>query len=188
MNDQALIQTARNLRKSVGVTALALPWLLMLQAGAQESLSAFYWTSGRDSFVAALALVSGFMFAYSGLDWRDRYAGRAAAVAASLVAYFPTAPDGATTTQQIHGAIHGGGALVFFGSLAYMAYQLFPRGARPAMVRFYRACSVVIVAAMAVSAVGILFGAPGRYVLIAETIAITAFGASWWLIAREVKV
>lgn len=185
MNDATLLQTARNLRKSVGLTAIALPVALLLLAGPQDSISAFYWTdSGRDALVGALALVSGFLMAYAATDWRSRYAARVAAVSAACVAWFPTAPVNPTTTDQVMGAIHGTAALIFFGALAYHCYQLFPVGASKAMARFYRGCAFVIVAAIVISAWGIVVGAPGRYVLVMETLAIWAFGAAWWLVAK----
>lgn len=176
-----LNQTARGLRKSVGTTAITLPILLLLIAGPQDSISATYYTAGRNSLVGALGLIAGFLWCYAGIDWRDRWAGRAASIAAALIASCPTAPANPVGWDRWIGAVHGLSALVFFGALAYFCWQLFPRGASLRRARFYRFCACVIVFGIVVSAWGIIAVAPGAYTFWLEAMSIWAFGTAWFV-------
>lgn len=119
------------LRKTIGILGIALPFVLFLgaylifQTGIQSSLSSYYHTEMRDVFVGTLFVIGFFLFAYNGYDLADKVAGYIACIAAVGLALFPTAPDGATSTDTIIiGYIHLGFAAIFFLALIYFSFAI----------------------------------------------------------------
>src|SRR5208283_1867974 len=120
-------------RQLIGYTGLALPWLLILIVLWREgrpvwegldSVSAYYYTGANALFVGMLFVLGLFLAAYEGYENRfqkwDQGCARIAAVAALLVAFFPTeAPHVEGITRLAWwgpwiGRIHFGAAVVLF--------------------------------------------------------------------------
>lgn len=165
-----LVVSYLTLRRAIGVLGIALPFVLPALGGAQHSLSAYYGTPARDVLVGTLCLIGAFLLAYRGYDRRDRAAGVVGGLAIIGVAWVPW--DG---PQPL---LHTLCAAVFFASAAYFALVLFPLSAgqpTPAKLhrnRVYRICGWTIVAMLIAAAAG----AP---LLLAEAVAVIAFGAAW---------
>lgn len=200
-NDSPLIFSYLALRKTIGILGIALPFVLFLgaylifQTGIQSSLSSYYHTEMRDVFVGTLFVIGFFLFAYIGYDLADKIAGYIAGIAAIGVALFPTAPDGATSTDTIIiGYIHLGFAAIFFLALIYFSLFLFtktnpdktPTKRKLQRNRVYRVCGYTM--ALCILLVVIYFLLPGetairlktlRPVYWLEAIAIVSFGVSW---------
>src|SRR5438477_12711319 len=97
-SDNSLVISYLTLRRAIGFIGLLLPVALGLGkllfdgAGLETSISAYYYTSMRNVFVASLCAIGIFLGSYRGFDRRDEVAGKAAFVLAVLVAMFPTTP------------------------------------------------------------------------------------------------
>ena len=183
-----MLITALNLRKSIGISAILLPVVLLVMAGPQDSFSAYYWTSQRDTLVGTLAVIGAFLMAYNGYDKRDMVTAKIAGVAAMFVAWFPTSPPGAAKfgVEWWTGAVHGSSALIFFGALAYFCLRLFPLtagGMTPEKIkrnRIFKGAGYVLLGAIAVSIAGVAMGDDsGPIVFWAETAGVWAFGWAW---------
>lgn len=131
-------------RQLIGYIGLALPWLLILIVLLRDgwtvwegldSVSAYYYTGANALFVGMLFVLGLFLAAYEGYDnkfqkWDRRFA-RSAAVAAVLVALFPTAaPEVKGITPLAWwgpwiGRIHLGAAFVLFVIFAMFCLWLF---------------------------------------------------------------
>ena len=190
------------LRKYIGYLGLGMPIILVLGnyfiAGAVElltSLSSYYHSGARNLFVAVLAAIAVFAFAYRGYDARDNVAGDIAAISALGVAFFPSAdgnpdPDASATVNLIHMT----SAVIFFLTLAYFALYLFPK-TNPTLAmtpqkrkrnRVYRISGYTIILSLLAIGVYKLF-LETRYISLQdykpvfwlETLALFAFGFSW---------
>ena len=118
-------------RQLIGYIGLVLPILLILIAVVRdgmerwrslESISAYYYTGAVAAFVGMLVALALFLFTYRGYknkyNWADRWAAKAAAGAALVLAFFPTkAPVGVLPlswwTPTI-GILHHVAAIVLF--------------------------------------------------------------------------
>jgi hypothetical protein len=139
--------------------------------------------------LVALAL---FLFTYRGYKnkyyWADRAASITAAVAALVIALFPTAaPAGVPALlwwRPIIGVLHHVFAVVLFTMFAVFALWLFritpsgeqfPRDKRWRN-RVYLVCGIVIVASIIWAGVA---GLNGRSIFWPESVALVAFSVSW---------
>lgn len=131
-------------RQLIGYIGLALPWLLILFVlwrdgrpvwEGLDSVSAYYYTGANALFVGMLFVLGLFLTAYEGYDnkfqkW-DRLLARIAAVAAVLVASFPTAAPQVEGIKALAwwrpwiGGIHLGAAFVLFVTFAVFSLWLF---------------------------------------------------------------
>jgi hypothetical protein len=206
------------MRTMIGTTGILLPVALLLgdlllsgrgPAG-RNSLSAYYWSGGRDVFVGALCAISVFLITYKVVEANlDNTLSVVAGLAALTVALFPTArPDPSvaalTPLQERLGetavsAVHVAGAVVFIGSLAALSVCFAIReGCRPARPtarcgpRFWRtyhlACAGVIAVAVAGFGLSELLGGPDWAPAATEVVAVWAFGASWLAKGLELDV
>jgi len=81
----------RLLRFFIGFIAFALPIVVTIVASRDlSSISASYYTDGRDWFVGMLFIVGSFLLAYNGHSLKEEVASKLAAFAAFGVALFPT--------------------------------------------------------------------------------------------------
>jgi len=188
-------------RQLIGYIGLVLPGLLIVLAVARdgverwralESISAYYYTGAVAAFVGMLVALALFLFTYRGYrnkyNWADRWAAKVAAVAALVVAFFPTkAPEGVaalswwtTTTGRVH---HVAGIVLFtlFAVFALWLFRLTAEGERPApdkrwRNRVYLVCGLVILACMGWAGFN---GLNGRPIFLPESIALIAFAVSW---------
>jgi len=181
------------LRQTVGWIGISLPFVLvigvlLIPGGTtiQDSISHYYHTGMRDVFVGALCAVALFMFFYSGYDKWDDWAGNLAGVFAMGVAWFPTTAAGPSDAT---GMIHFTCAALFFLTLTVFSLFLFtqkdanPTPRKLIRNRIYIICGIImIICLIAIAIYYTLFhndGAKSSFVLVAEAIALIAFGVSW---------
>jgi uncharacterized membrane protein len=183
------------MRFAIGVLGLALPPLLVFlepllfdgQPWPRGSLSAYYYSGVRELFVGILCAIGVFLVIYK-ISERTRegrvstYAGAAVIV----VALFPTGKPGAavraTPLQDLLGekvveTIHFCAAGVFILLLALISRYFGKYHANGR--RFHYACAAAILLAFALAAFAGFTGEPDKGILIAEWLAVWAFGASW---------
>jgi hypothetical protein len=186
----------RALRLAMGIIALALPFVVtFIAATGLASVSASYYSSARDVFVGLLFVVSAFLFAYNGHSNVQSIASKVAAVAAVVVALFPTARSCELTSWV--SKLHTTAAVVLFGILIYFCLGPFREntkgqgGKKGLRARFYLGCALVMIGAMAA-------GVVGWFVLPCETrmeiklfywveaISLAAFGVAWIVAGKVV--
>jgi len=192
-------------RTAIGVLGVALPPALLIWAmdqGVQSSISAYYYTAGRDWFVGTLCVIGVFLIFYQYRPQHpelaksrippsirsgraDAYLGKCAGVAAVLVAPFPTTPPAGLTQPPIIGAAHGAAALVTFASPSLFPLLLFSQSSEKAGL--YRACGWLMLVCLAL--IGIYALSPEalrqalarwRPVLVFEWVLLWVFGYSWF--------
>jgi hypothetical protein len=188
-------------RQLIGYIGLLLPILLVMLAIARdgvaqwrslESISAYYYTGAVAAFVGMLVALALFLFTYRGYknayNWADRLAAKLAAVAALVVAFFPTKePEGVlalTWWTPNTGILHHVAAVVLFTLFAVFALWLFrltAAGERESADklwrnRVYMLCGLAIVACMLWAGYN---GMTGKPIFIPESVALVAFAASW---------
>ena len=201
-------------RQLIGYIGLALPWLLILivlwRDGRQvweglDSVSAYYYTGANTLFVGMLFVLGLFLVAYEGYDnkfqkW-DRLFARIAAVAAVIVALFPTAAPQVEGISPLAwwgpwiGRIHFMAAVVLFVIFGVFCLWLFRATEKsaakseidkkkmpdpdPDKIRrnhFYAFCGVVIFVCIIWAGYN---GANGKPIFWQEAIALTFFALSW---------
>jgi hypothetical protein len=202
------------LRNAIGIIGILLPFVLafgnMLFRGfvIQDSISSYYYTPMRDVLVGSLCAIGVFLFSYKGYDdpnhaWRrlpfkgtDDFASTLAGVCAVGVALFPT-QSGPTTLNEFIGSERSAGlhvlfAAVFFSSLAFISFWLFPKHGSPKddpvsehERLVYRLCGAAIVVCIAL--IVVVWALPSDSlikrlypVLFLESGAILAFSISWF--------
>ena len=193
---ETLVQSYLFLRRAVGTIGLALPVVLIVgdllwpPGTFLLSISASYYSPLRGVFVGSMCALGVFLLSYRGYGRVDDIAGNIAAVAAVGVGLFPTTPDfGPTTgTQQVIGGLHLAFAGIFFLTLTFFCWYLFPRTAdNPPTGRklrrntVYRVSGALILASIVLIAVAELTGVAASIhpMLWLETVAILAFGVAW---------
>ena len=198
------------MRVAVGALGIALPLALVLgepllfdgQPFPRGSLSAYYYSGVRELFVGSLCAIGVFLLTYKVAERsRENVLSICAGIAVTVVALFPTGRPGIGVTptplQNLLGEttverIHFVAAAVFIGSLAVISYYFAkppPESGRrsPSFWRKYHlTCAGVIVAALALAAVAGITSQPDKGLLIAEAVAIWAFGASWFMKGLEI--
>ncbi|MCU0458095.1 MAG: hypothetical protein MUE37_03270 [Bacteroidales bacterium] len=182
-----------SLRKAVGWIGILLPFVLVLgnififrEREVLTNMSVYYHTGMRDIFVGSICAIALFLFFYRGYDRWDDLSADIAGVFALGVAFFPTVEDGPWDWAAW---IHFISAACFLVILAIISLFLFTRGEEhpTGMKRkrniVYRVCGIVMLASLASIEIFFLFfdgiNSDSRYVLIAETVTLMAFGISW---------
>ena len=188
-------------RQLIGYIGLLMPLFLILLSQARdgmdrwrslESISAYYYSGAAAVFVGMLVSLALFLLPYRGYDnqygWADRWAARLAAVAALVVALFPTEAQGDLAAlswwTKTTGVFHHVAAVVLFSLFAVFALWLFRlkapgEAAAPDKVwrnRVYLLCGLTIIASMLWAGYN---GYHGRPIFIPESIALAAFAVSW---------
>jgi hypothetical protein len=190
-------------RQLIGYIGLVLPILLTVIArhrdGVErwknlESISAYYYTGAVSAFVGMLVALALFLFTYRGYankyNLADRLVSKVAALAALVVAFYPTAaPAGVpalTWWTPTMGVVHHAAAIVLFGMFAVFALWLFrltadgtTKAADPDKSRrnmFYVACGLAIVVCVLWAGYD---GYRGEAIFLPESVALVAFAASW---------
>ncbi len=193
---ETLVQSYLFLRRAVGTIGLALPVVLIVgdllwpPGTFLLSISASYYSPLRGVFVGSMCALGVFLLSYRGYGRVDDIAGNIAAVAAVGVGLFPTTPDFGTTTgtQQIIGGLHMAFAGVFFLTLTFFCWYLFPRTTDNPPTRrklrrntVYRVTGALILVSIVLVAVAEFTGvaAWAHPMLWLETVAIVAFGVAW---------
>lgn len=181
------------LRKAVGWIGILLPFVLVVGhlvlfdgGSVLTNMSVYYHTGMRDVFVGALCAIALFLFFYKGYDRWDNISADLAGVFALGVAFFPTVEDG---PWDWIAWVHFISAACFLVILALISIFLFTRSENcPTEMKkkrnlVYLACGIVMLAALASIEIFFLFfggiNSDSRFVLIAETVTLVAFGISW---------
>lgn len=209
------------MRKAIGSLGFWLPVLLILiglvRRDFKPSISEFYYSDGRDLFIAVLFAIGFFFLAYTGHrkedDERvsDFTLAKLAGVAVLGVAFLPTTAGdpSAYPTPLVHevlgarlaAGLHYLCAGVFFVSLAVFCHAKFRRGDatdpdKQRRNRVYTACGWVIYAMVALlGALGAVNAlAPGRLdadrfalVFWLEAVAVWAFAVAWLVKGRAAE-
>lgn len=200
-NETSMVFSYLELRKAVGVLAIALPIvltlgaLLLFKTGIQSSISGYYYTGMRDVFVGILCAIGFFMLSYKGYELADKIAGNIGCVLAVGVALLPMTPDGpASKIERIVGTTHLILAALFFVTLIYFSLCLFtktnpkktPTRKKLQRNKVYRACGYIMGICIVLIAVYLLlpkelvsFLEKYKPIYLLETIAVLTFGVSW---------
>lgn len=195
-------------RLAIGVLGLGLPLFLILWDGVwldgdpffRSSVSAYYYSGGRELFVGVLCAIGFFLITYKITQVNlDNTASILAGIAAIVVAFFPTglpAPDtpltplqGKVGVDEVE-ATHFVAAAVFIGLLALLSYFFGVREGkrrRPGQrlpKEFWRwyhigLAGVIAVTLAAIGLTELLDWGPDKRLFIGETVAAVAFGLSW---------
>jgi len=204
------------MRFGVGLLGVALPPLLVFlepilfdgQPFPRGSLSAYYYSGMREFFVGMLWAIGVFLVLYKIADFsRESRLSSYAGLAVIFVALFPTGRPGArvpfTPLQDLVGestveTIHFVAAGVFIATLAPITYYFGREEGKPQARpsrrsrRFWRSfhwtCTGVILLALALAAFAGITSEPDKGLLIAEWIAVWAFGASWLMKGAELDI
>lgn len=194
--DDPMLVSYRELRRAIGMIGIALPIVLVLgenqfgKPGILDSISSYYWSDAmRGVLVGSLCSIGVFLWSYRGKRW-DNAAGNVACVAAISVALFPCSPAGGppATTRSIHFTA----AAVLFILLAYFCLISFPTQdpntkptkKKPVRNGIYYGCGAIIL--LSIISIAVLHAVyhgepPGSSVFWLESIAIWAFGWSWYI-------
>jgi len=177
----------------VGWIGILLPFVLVAGhliifngESALTNMSAYYHTGMRDLFVGAICAIALFLFFYKGYDRWDNSAANLAGFFALGVAFFPTVKEG---PWDWIAWVHFSCAACFLVILALISIFLFTRGEehltemKKKRNQIFRACGIIMLVALASIEVFFLFfdgiNSDSRFVLIAETVTLMAFGISW---------
>jgi hypothetical protein len=211
-----LIATVLTTRVFIGALGVALPFLLVFtdkfsfdgDQFPRDSLSAYYYSGVRDVLVGAMTAIGVFLITYkvAELDL-DKTLSILAGACALVIALFPTGrPSGIaslTPLEDLLGegvvkAVHFVASAIFLVSVAEMSVLFGLREGRrpsregrhpPAFWRSYHlACAGAMWAALTWIVVTALAGGPSKSMLIGETAACWAFGASWLAKGLEVDM
>jgi Protein of unknown function (DUF998) len=207
----SVLQPSLKYRTAIGVLGVALPPVLLFWPavdGVQNSISAYYYTGGRDWFVGNLWVVGVFLFFYQykprqdeaksqlrhiRSGWADACLGKFAGVSAVAVALLPTTPPGVSNKPPIIGMSHGVAAFVLFLSLSLFPLLLFSQSKERFRVYKWSGrlmlffLGLIIAYALAPDSVRLDF-APWRPVLVLECLLIWTFGFSWFAKGRTPAV
>jgi hypothetical protein len=203
------------MRVAVGVLGIAVPPLLVFgepilfngQPYPRGSLSAYFYSGVRELFVGALCAIGVFLVTYKVAERsRENRLSIYAGFAVIVVALFPTGRPGDGVpltplqdllTETWVERLHFAAAAVFISSLAAISWY-FAKPPPPAAGsgtmprsfwrRYHLVCVALIVGALALAAVAGITGSPDKGLLIAEWVAIWAFGASWLMKGLELDV
>ena len=179
----------RALRLLVGLIAFTLPFVVsILSSSTLSSISASYHTNARDAFVGMLFVVSAFLWAYNGHSTQETWASKGAALAAILVAVFPTACEICETS--IISIIHYSAAVILFSSLAYFCFGPFRKntkgqgGKKGRRSKIYLTCGWIMVACMVIIGIAELLISDEIIKALnvtywGEAVALAAFGIAW---------
>ncbi|MDX9903237.1 MAG: DUF2007 domain-containing protein [Bacteroidales bacterium] len=189
----AQIHSYLSLRKAVGWIGILLPFVLvfghLIIFGGDSlltNMSVYYHTGMRDLFVGAICAIALFLFFYRGYDRWDNISANLAGFFALGVAFFPTVEEGPWDWKA---QVHFYSAACFLVILALISIFLFTRGEEYSTEMkkkrnlIYRVCGIVMLIALAAVEIFFLFfdgkNSDTKFVLIAETVTLIAFGISW---------
>ena len=190
-------------RVVIGVIGVLLPfvlvvgnWVVFGQSRILASLSAYYHSDMRNWFVGSLWAIGSGLLVYLAArrNLADSVISFVAGLLAVGVALFPTnAPD---TVATIIAKLHVAFAALLFALLGVICFRFGNRDGkredrsmrwRTTWWTVHRSCAIVIwiavVASVALAAVG---SKNNHAVLVGETVAVLAFGFSWFLKGSEI--
>ena len=213
-----LIISYLSLREAIGVMGFSLPFILWLggwwsEKAVQPTISHYYHSNMHDVFVGYLFAISVFLMAYRGYETIDMWCGKVAGLAGIGVALFPNLKESAdcasvatTPISQVTvliGKLHYLSATVFFLTLAFFCLFLFTKSSSPDQITpmkarrnwVYRGCGVIILLCMVGIGLYALLNkdichSPSLFppVFVLESIAVMAFGFSWFVKGEGILV
>ncbi len=193
-SDPSLDVSYLSLRKSIGWIGILMPWVARAVANIRNgtplltSISAYYFTTGRDIFVGSLFAAGLFLSFYRGsLNSRqDRILAVIWGIAAAFIGLIPMNPCGdthLTCVDRNHRTYHFIPVTVFFAINIYMALFRFTKPSQLPVTpekqqrnRIYIACGVVMLASVLTIA---YLDQVERSIFVPEAIAIASFGVAW---------
>ena len=209
-----LVMSYLLLRVLIGVIAVLLPFVLVLVNlaighGFQPSMSGYYYTAMRDTFVGSLCAIGVFLVSYDGYDLADRLITDVAGLCTICIAFFPTTPGNQPTARQVLiGDLHLTFASAAFVLLSVMAFRFAKReptrpgltwwkrvkyafgftgpgesGAARWELAVYRVGGTVILLCVALA---YPLSAVRYSLLVLETIMLVSFGLSWFVKGRKI--
>lgn len=196
-----------DLRKYIGYIGLALPFVLVFGnmpikgLVIEKSISSYYHTVMGGVFVGSLCAIAVFLITYRGYEIRDRFVKHDNTVSnfggfcAIGVALLPTTPElGPSSIEKLIGGLHLLFAFLFFLTLAYFCLILFkmtgPNDERSLEKKqrdkVYTFCGRTIL--VCIGLIILVLNLPDdnfllkcQPVFVLETLAIIAFGFSWFV-------
>ena len=203
--EDPMLVSYRTLRRAIGMIGIALPIALVVAENLislitanrlatpfiLDSISSYYWSVPAHAiFIGSLCAIGVFLWSYCGSGRWDNHAGNVACIAAVAVALFPCSESAEHTVPTRY--VHFTAAAVLFLMLAYFCFFSFtgqdpgttalPK--KPLRNKIYVGCGIAIVAAIVLIALlHIVYGqiVPDSYVFWLESMAIWAFGWSWYI-------
>jgi hypothetical protein len=180
MNDKKVMRIQR---ATIGAIAFILPFLLLIFAGPQKSISFTYHTTARDLFTTAIVAAGFVMITYRGYDRGDYVMTNlsgAFGVALALVPCFaPVGPIGfLQLAPKLSGIIHTTAAALFFASLAYICGFQFTKSDKHKIL--YMSCAVIMgFLEVCMILVTVFNFENGSIFFWMEAAALWAFGVAW---------
>lgn len=183
-----------SLRKSIGWIGILMPWVARAFANVESgtpflmSISAYYYTGGRDIFVGSLFAAGLFLGFYRGSpnSLQDRILAIFWGAACAFIGLIPMNPCGdpqLTCGDRAHKTYHFIPVAIFFAINIYMTLFRFTQPSKLPVTakkhqrnRIYVACGVVMLGAVLTIA---YFDQIGRSIFVPEAIAIAFFGIAW---------
>ena len=205
--ERSLIISYLAMRRLIGILGISLPFIVVIggliqgEPGLQGSISGYYYTNMRDCFVGILSGVALFLISYKGYEKIDDIVANLSGIFALGILFFPTAMFSGKVVKvgmfliddSISENIHLMFGALFFLALSFNSLFLFTRRHPGVMGKekrrrnvIDRACGIVMILAVACITVysialrGTSLAAINP-VLILESIALFAFGISWWV-------
>ncbi len=205
--ERSLIISYLAMRRLIGILGISLPFVVVLggfahgESGVQGSISGYYYTHMRDFLVGISSGVALFLMSYKGYERIDDFVAKLCGIFAVGMVLFPTAMYSGKTVRvgmffindDISGIIHLAFSALFFLALSFNSLFLFTRRHPGVMGKekkrrnvVYRLCGIVMIVAIVSIAIYTLFLrdtflAAVNPVLILESVALIAFGISWWV-------
>jgi hypothetical protein len=198
-----MMRTYLNVRFGIAIIGAALPLLLWVGGAIGEhktlldSMSAYYYTSMRDTFVGALVSIGVFLYLYKGFSTKENWAlSLAGAFAVGIALVATTAPGG---VQSVRSTFHNAFGILFFFCIAYVAIfraadtlSLIADRARAENLRtVYRALGVTMATSPVVALVLSYALAPGSrcrsLTFFIEMLAVWTFAAYWIVKSKEIS-
>ncbi len=205
--ERSIIISYLAMRRLIGFLGMSLPFIVVLggfahgESGVQGSISGYYYTHMRDFLVGISSGVALFLMSYKGYERIDDTMAKLSGIFALGMVLFPTAMYSGKIVRvglflvndDISGIIHLAFSALFFLALSFNSLFLFTRRHPGVMGRekrrrnvIYSLCGIVMIVAIASIAIYTLFLrrtflAAMNPVLILESVALIAFGISWWV-------
>ncbi len=202
--DEMLIYSYLDMRRIIGILAIALPVILVgggfiqNRTAIEGSLSSYYYTNMRDFFVGMLFTVALFLISYKGYELIDDVVTNLSGFFALGIIAFPTSMFSGgvvrvgvfLTPDNVSKYIHLVFSVLFLLSLALNSIFLFTKhGGAPSREKklrnlVYIISGIVMLSCITGMVIYIAFFshtslAKMRPVLVFETVALVSFGVSW---------
>jgi hypothetical protein len=194
--DNAVLSYENN-RRMVGILGIALPILLLIFAPLSESISACYWTTGRDLMVGVLCSTGIFLSMYRGYDKLDSIVSKIAGISMFFIGLFPVENPlgGDVSFLNIPGlpssVIHTIFSVIFFILMGYMSIFLFTKTDKGKTAQKKKRNTLYIISGIIIWALILIMGImrfiikdQGSFVFFAESAMLFCFGASWLVKGR----